>query len=559
MDIAYYVSELLGELGEVNVPGLGNFTQRKIDGYYNEEEAKFYPPAHAVHYTPNFAEDDILAEYIAEQKKISLASSKYFTEKYVNSVKQEAILKDVPLADLGFIRFVVHEFHFKCEGAWASDPAFFGYPQIAVKKLGSSLVIHQAEAIEQAPVQELLPPALQEEPVQEPDIVTPVETIHEAESTELPVAEIPQEFPEEGTELPAIISEPELPAPIVEETAPPVVSEEPVKEEEAIIQFEPVQEPEPAAFDLEAYLRELEASAGIITPESNVNQYEVKAEPVAVKHEPEIPAEESEIKLPEPVAEIEAPVQEATIPEPGPYTPPLPTVELSREPYTPDPELQQYILDAAKPEPDYYTTKPEVADAAHEEEFVFDGKGYDDVDTRRSTKRSLLWLWITLPVILLLGAAAGYVWYMHQQRVAKMIKENTSLVPVKVPVKPDTAKGVADSLKDTTQAAVIKDTTEKAVTAPGGYSTIDSTKVRYELIGVSEKTIAAANRDVVNYKSLGIASAHVLMPGPGMGRLIKVSLGTFMDVAEADAKRKEILKTGNIRRKIDIIIINPKK
>jgi hypothetical protein len=32
-----------------------------------------------------------------------------------------------------------------------------------------------------------------------------------------------------------------------------------------------------------------------------------------------------------------------------------------------------------------------------------------------------------------------------------------------------------------------------------------------------------------------------------------------MDVAEADAKRKEILKTGNIRRKIDIIIINPKK
>jgi hypothetical protein len=550
MDIAYYVSELLGELGEVNVPGLGNFTQRKIDGYYNDEEAKFYPPSHVVHFNPNFAEDDILAEYIAEQKKISLASSKYFTEKYVNSVKQEAILKDVPLADLGSIRFIVHEFHFKSAGTLVNDPAFFGYPQITLKKLSVNPVVIEAQVSEPAHEAELLPAPIHQESIQEPEITSTDEVTHDPASIEPPVTEIPQELLEIETEFPL---------PIAEEVAPPVVSEEPVIDAEALIETEPVKETEPAEFDLEAYLRELEASAGIVSTEPNFQEQEIETAPVAVTPEPEIVVQEPEITAHEPVAAIEESAPEIIAPEIEPYSPPLPTVELSREPYTPDPELQQYILDSATgPKSEVFLPKQEaVSVVSNEEDFIFSGKGYDDVDNRQSGKRNLWWLWITLIIILLIGAAAGYLWYTHRQKVLKAIKANSVPLPLKVPLNPDTIKNKADSSGDTTQPTVIKDTTEKEVIAPVT-SAIDSTKTRYELIGTRARTIAEANLRVTNYKSLGISDAHIVLPGPGEGKLIKVSLGTFMNRADAINKKREILSTGNVSE-IEIKKINPKK
>ena len=52
MDLGVYIGELLGLQGEVSVPGIGHFTQVRINGYYNEQENKFYPPAHEVHNDP---------------------------------------------------------------------------------------------------------------------------------------------------------------------------------------------------------------------------------------------------------------------------------------------------------------------------------------------------------------------------------------------------------------------------------------------------------------------------------------------------------------------------
>jgi translation initiation factor RLI1 len=105
MDVAYYLSELLGQLGEVNVPGLGYFVQIRIEGYYNADDSTFYPQKNKVQFDPQIIDDDddTLAQYIADKKNISLASSRYFTSKYISNLKQEAILKDVPLADLGFL------------------------------------------------------------------------------------------------------------------------------------------------------------------------------------------------------------------------------------------------------------------------------------------------------------------------------------------------------------------------------------------------------------------------------------------------------------------------
>jgi len=147
MDVANYLSELLGEFGEVNVPGLGYFMQLRLDGYYDNEASTFYPPRHTVQFDPQSIDDDVFYRYIAEKKKISLASSKYFTEKYISNLKEEAMSNDVVLADLGSLYSDGSKLSFKAVEAMANDPAFYGYPQIKQNKLGGTSVVAQLESM----------------------------------------------------------------------------------------------------------------------------------------------------------------------------------------------------------------------------------------------------------------------------------------------------------------------------------------------------------------------------------------------------------------------------
>src|SRR5437588_8847087 len=90
MDLAIYINELLGLRGEVNVPGVGCFSQKRIAGYYNEGEKKLYPPHHEIVFNPEPRDDDGLAAYISKKKNISPASARYFIEKYTAGLKQKA-------------------------------------------------------------------------------------------------------------------------------------------------------------------------------------------------------------------------------------------------------------------------------------------------------------------------------------------------------------------------------------------------------------------------------------------------------------------------------------
>jgi len=144
MDVANYLSELLGQLGEVNVPGLGYFVLLRIDGYYNEEEGIFYPPSHKIQFDPQFIEDDdALAQYIADKKHISLASSKYFTKKYIDSLMEQVMSQDVELADMGTLSAGTSKIIFKTTDTLGNDPDFLGYPPIKVNKLGGTSIIDQ--------------------------------------------------------------------------------------------------------------------------------------------------------------------------------------------------------------------------------------------------------------------------------------------------------------------------------------------------------------------------------------------------------------------------------
>ncbi len=176
MDVAYYISELLGQLGEVNVPGLGYFARLRIDGYYDENGATLHPPQYKVAFDRQSIDDEVLYQYIAEKKNISLASSRYFTEKYITTLKERANTKEVPFAELGAIYIANGIINFKAASTSANDPAFFGYPQIKLNKLGDAPVeptgtkapepVLSAEPVKKQepvePVREVLTPAAEE-------------------------------------------------------------------------------------------------------------------------------------------------------------------------------------------------------------------------------------------------------------------------------------------------------------------------------------------------------------------------------------------------------------
>ena len=133
MDLAVYISELLGLKGEVNLPGIGHFAHVRINGYYNEQENKFYPPSHNISFDPGDTEDEGLATYISEKKNISPASAKYFIEKYVNGLKQQLPTRQVEIAGLGYIYIDGQSLAFrKISLPPSSDPAFFGLQPINI-------------------------------------------------------------------------------------------------------------------------------------------------------------------------------------------------------------------------------------------------------------------------------------------------------------------------------------------------------------------------------------------------------------------------------------------
>ena len=137
MNLADYVSELLGQRSAVSVPGLGYFEKVRVDGYYNDSEAIFYPPRHQVKFKPETSDDDTFAEYIARKKNISLASAKYFIEKFISKLKEDAADESFQFSGLGSFRMENGVLIFTPNDKISDDPSFYGYEAIGVGKPAS--------------------------------------------------------------------------------------------------------------------------------------------------------------------------------------------------------------------------------------------------------------------------------------------------------------------------------------------------------------------------------------------------------------------------------------
>ncbi|HEY4197194.1 MAG TPA: hypothetical protein VGM63_16745 [Mucilaginibacter sp.] len=184
MDLAVYICELLGMQGEVSVPGIGYFAQVRINGYYNQVESKLYPPTHEITFEPHSRDDDQLAKYIANKKNISMASAKYFIDKYVAGLKQQLTLKKVEIAGLGTIYNNGSVTEFKADNAAkTNDPSFYGFPPVNLNQPEEKSEIKYTPPVkEEEPIQEEAPkeeiPVWHETPAEE---ITPVEDVKPAE------------------------------------------------------------------------------------------------------------------------------------------------------------------------------------------------------------------------------------------------------------------------------------------------------------------------------------------------------------------------------------------
>lgn len=197
MDLAIYISELLGFKGEVNVPGLGHFAQKRVSGYYNEGEGKFYPPSHEVSFSPTATDDTGLATYITLKKNISQASAKYFIEKYVTGVKQQASAGRADIPGIGYLYYEYAALTFKPDATLGTDPALYGLKPIRADRVSKTLAAKETQ-----PLAPKIPPIVEENALADEVPVVPGElTAPEEEIADIPPTVIPgDELTEEEEE-----------------------------------------------------------------------------------------------------------------------------------------------------------------------------------------------------------------------------------------------------------------------------------------------------------------------------------------------------------------------
>lgn len=139
MDLANYASELIKQRGELYVPGLGYFAHSRKSSYYDAETGTVYPPYFEINFDPHRTVDDDneLARYITERKNISLASARFFLDKFVHKIKEQAETDEVAFSDLGYF-FIDHQARLAFRPKHIEmhqNVSLYGYQPVQLQKL----------------------------------------------------------------------------------------------------------------------------------------------------------------------------------------------------------------------------------------------------------------------------------------------------------------------------------------------------------------------------------------------------------------------------------------
>lgn len=89
MDIALYITTLLNQHNEVNIPGLGTFFKKRIQGFYDPQINSFVPPSYQLNFRLEEGNSLLLADYCCKQRKISQNTAVYFIEKFTKTIWEQ--------------------------------------------------------------------------------------------------------------------------------------------------------------------------------------------------------------------------------------------------------------------------------------------------------------------------------------------------------------------------------------------------------------------------------------------------------------------------------------
>jgi len=177
MDIAAFIIELLAQQGILVIPGLGTFTRNRVDGYYDKEQQQFYPPTVQIQFKTDYTDDNVLAQMISEERLISVASAKYFIEKFVANIKDQAAVGSVAFGNIGTFSTRRIGLVFTSNELNENDELYYGLAPVKLKR--NSAFKHQPvitppvelppvpEEVIPEPVQPYLPETVEEEIIAE--------------------------------------------------------------------------------------------------------------------------------------------------------------------------------------------------------------------------------------------------------------------------------------------------------------------------------------------------------------------------------------------------------
>ena len=165
MDLSVYIAELLNEHGTISIPKIGVFRQVRMRGYYNANEGKLYPPYFQTGFTQQLADDDSLLQYLTTRSKVSTSSAKYFMDKYLQNILQQAEIGEVMLGKLGWLSKDNETLSFRPVKPGEASTAAFGFEPVSIKP---DAIVEQHIPAEDTPVTapaESIPVAESAEPI----------------------------------------------------------------------------------------------------------------------------------------------------------------------------------------------------------------------------------------------------------------------------------------------------------------------------------------------------------------------------------------------------------
>ena len=198
MDLSVYITELLNEHGTISIPKIGVFKQVRTRGYYKADEGKLYPPYFQTEFKQQPVEDDSLLQYLTASSKVSANSAKYFMDKYLQNILQQAEIGEVMLGKLGWLSKDNETLHFRPATASDAATAAFGFEPVSIKP-----EITPVE--EQAPVEKV--PASSSSPVDPAPATEPVSPV-----VPQPVIEEPVSPPTYSVEKDGLVQKPSFEA-----------------------------------------------------------------------------------------------------------------------------------------------------------------------------------------------------------------------------------------------------------------------------------------------------------------------------------------------------------